>query len=503
MVEPEDRNGQSRPARVKAESLVGKKVGFYEIMEKIGKGGMSVVYRAYDRSLDRDVALKILPKNISQDPEFEKRFVREARGAAKLDHPGIVQIFAAGKYEDFLFIAMQYIDGETLAELIKAKRRFGPYEALSIILQVADALEGAHKMGIIHRDIKPSNIMIEASTKKIKVMDFGLSRSITDRKSLTRTHVYLGTPEYSSPEQCQLDDLDERTDIYSLGAVLYEMLTGRVPHVALSTVALFRKIVKEEPLPMRDLNTSIPPSVVKIVQKMMSKDKKDRYPTVSQLKQDILAVLPKLPREVELAPSRKIGLKTIIVAGLILVILGIGFGTILGKKHSPSLPPAPGNNQPPDNSSPPPTITQSLRKMVIIYFSSPEELFRVVGKEIFLNLQDYQKLVSLVPYESFQNGLATEIQKRKEQGEESPDIKRATKAVLDTFKANLYAMIEIEQEEDRVSIALWLYRYRGEVTNDYMWMSARKGNVREIRGLIQSLIGEMIKAIKDDIGPAT
>ena len=319
----------TKPVTNRETSLIGKRVSYYEVKEQIGKGGMAVVYKARDKSLDRYVALKVLSPYLSQDVEFEKRFVREARGVAKLDHPNIVQVYTAGKFDNVLFIAMQYIDGKTLDQLIREKGKFTVNEALDIMLQVSDALEVAHNAGLIHRDIKPTNIMID-NNGRVKVMDFGLSRSVTIDKSLTQTGMYLGTPEYSSPEQCETYNLDNRTDIYSLGVVLYEMLSGRVPHTAETPLSLFRKIVDEKPLPVRELNPSIPSDVAVIVEKMLAKNRDERYSSAKELRLDIQSVLAK--RE----PNKNkpsVFYKTLKVASIVLVILvAIAIFSNIGKK---------------------------------------------------------------------------------------------------------------------------------------------------------------------------
>lgn len=337
--------------------LVGKKLGYYEVLEQIGKGGMGVVYKARDKSLDRFVALKVLSPYLSEDPEFEKRFVREARGSAKLDHPNIVQVYAAGKFENTLFIAMQYVKGKTLSQFIKETGKIDVENALSITLQVADALGAAHKTELIHRDIKPNNIMIDEDGN-IKVMDFGLSRSVSGKTDVTQTGIYLGTPEYSSPEQCETSTLDNRTDIYSLGVVLYEMLTGRVPHVAETPMALFKKIEKEKPIPIRDLNPSVSQPVVKIVEKMLAKDRNQRYTSCDELKEDILNILDKGQ-----APALKrwvlISKKSLVAAAIVLFLVGAAIAIAfwgLSEKLKPSDTTRPNTSATADSTKPKPTI---------------------------------------------------------------------------------------------------------------------------------------------------
>ncbi len=267
--------------------MVGRRIGVYDIVAEVGKGGMGVVYRAHDRSLDRDVAIKVLLPSLSADAEFEKRFVREARAAARLDHPNIVQVHTAGRAENLLFIAMQFVQGKTLSDVQGERNgRFEWQEALRIVRQAADALDAAHKVGLVHRDIKPTNIMIDES-QRVKIMDFGLMRSSLNPDRITQTGVFFGTPEYASPEQCNTTHVDGRSDIYSLGAVLYEMLTGRVPHVAETPLALFRKISEEDAQGVGDLNPQVPKPVVALVRKMLARLPDDRYASCGELIADI------------------------------------------------------------------------------------------------------------------------------------------------------------------------------------------------------------------------
>ncbi len=280
----------SSPATASERSLVGHRIGVFEILEQVGKGGMGIVYRAKDKSLDRDVALKVLLSSLASDPEFEKRFVREARAAAKLDHPNIVATYTAGRYENTLFIAMQFVKGKTLHDLQKERKTFEPVESLKIIRQCAEALQAAHGEGLVHRDIKPNNIMLDESGR-VKVMDFGLMRSAAPDQSITQTGIFFGTPEYASPEQCETKNVDARTDIYSLGAVLYEMLTGRIPHVADTPLALFKKISEEVPEPVRRSNPAVSKPVERMVERMMAKKRDDRYESCTQLIADIDAAL--------------------------------------------------------------------------------------------------------------------------------------------------------------------------------------------------------------------
>jgi tRNA A-37 threonylcarbamoyl transferase component Bud32/TolB-like protein len=270
--------------------LSGTKLHGYLIERLIGKGGMGEVYEAYEESLDRKVALKILPEHLSADESFSARFLREARSAAKLEHPGICPIYAGGEAQGTYFIAMQYVEGETLGEVLEDYGSLPVEQALLVVRRVADALGFAHGRGFVHRDIKPDNIMIDREGR-VKVMDFGLARRTTLDTRMTQTGMYVGTPEYSSPEQCETLDLDGRTDIYSLGIVLYEMLSGTVPYKAETPYALFTKICTETPRPVQELNPKLPDNIAAVVDRMIAKDRDERYQSTDDLVRDIDAAL--------------------------------------------------------------------------------------------------------------------------------------------------------------------------------------------------------------------
>ncbi len=281
--------------------VLGREIGGYLIQGELGRGGMAMVYRALDKQLDRAVAIKVLPLHMATDEEFASRFEREARSAAKLDHPNVVQIFAAGRSEEILYIAMQFVEGSSLSDVLHS-RRVGMREAIDIVRQTALALDAAHTMGIVHRDIKPSNIMIQADGK-VKVMDFGLAKAGRSGSAITQTGTYLGTPEYSSPEQCETRDVDGRSDVYSLGVVLYEMLAGTLPHVAETPLGLFKKIVEERPIPIEELNRQVPRSVRQLLERMLEKNPAKRMAAAA----DVAAAAERILRSEKLPEASKDG----------------------------------------------------------------------------------------------------------------------------------------------------------------------------------------------------
>lgn len=264
----------------------GKTIGEYRVVEEIGRGGMGVVYKAHDAKLDRDVAVKILPPHLASDADFAARFVREARAAAQLDHTGIVQVYQVGQTSEMLYIAMQYVDSRSLSAVIREEGPLSAERALDIVKQVARALGEAHEHGIIHRDVKPSNILVD-ERGRVKVTDFGLAKNLRAGETVTETGVFVGTPEYSSPEQCDAQPVDQRSDIYSLGVVLYEMLAGKVPFQAETPFKLFEKILYDEPTQITKVAPAVPRSVSALLHRMMAKDMEDRYADCAELVVDI------------------------------------------------------------------------------------------------------------------------------------------------------------------------------------------------------------------------
>jgi basic membrane lipoprotein Med (substrate-binding protein (PBP1-ABC) superfamily)/ABC-type phosphate/phosphonate transport system substrate-binding protein len=261
--------------------LIGQTLGQYRIIEQLGKGGMATVFKAFQPSLERYVALKVLPPYFAHEEGFSERFVREARAIARLDHPHILPIYDFGQDRDISYIAMKYVDAGTLKDL----ESDGPISielALAVISQTAEALDYAHGQGIIHRDIKPANILMDRG-QWVLLSDFGLAKMIEGSQQLTASGVGVGTPAYMAPEQGQGRKVDGRADIYSLGIVLYEMLTGSVPYEAETPLAVVLKHVTE-PLKMpRLVNPSIPESVELVILKALAKEADDRYQTVGEM----------------------------------------------------------------------------------------------------------------------------------------------------------------------------------------------------------------------------
>ena len=259
----------------------------YELGQLLGRGGMAEVYHGTDLVLGRRVAIKLLSWASDQDQERAERLRTEARAAASLNHPNVVAVHDIGSSPDALFVVMEYLEGETLRDLLK-QRRFLPAEpAAAIAAQVCSALEAAHQRGLVHRDVTPANIMICADGAA-KVMDFGIAR-VTGRAFQTATGLVLGTPAYMSPEQAQSRTIDGRSDLYSLGCCLYQMLTGRPPFVGSDPVAIAYQHVKEHPPPPREVNPAVPVELETVVLRAMAKRPDDRYLAAAEMRADLEA----------------------------------------------------------------------------------------------------------------------------------------------------------------------------------------------------------------------
>jgi serine/threonine-protein kinase len=263
--------------------------GRYELLDVLGRGGMGVVYRASDRVLGRTVAIKVLPAERAEDPMFVARFEREARSAAGLNHPGIVAVYDSGRDADTRYIVMECVPGLSLAQLLRQRRPLAAAEAVEIATQVASALAAAHRAGIIHRDVKPGNVMVD-NELRVKVLDFGIARAIA-ATSLTNTAIVLGSAPYMAPEVTRGESADERSDIYSLGCVLYEMLTGGPPFSGDLGAAVMHQHNTASPRPLRELNSTTPAALDALVMQMLAKQPGERPQTAAQLVDALPATL--------------------------------------------------------------------------------------------------------------------------------------------------------------------------------------------------------------------
>ena len=270
--------------------MVGQTISHYKILSELGRGGMGFVYKAEDLKLKRQVALKFLRSDVLEDEEHKERFLREAQAAAALDHPNICTVYEIDEADGQTFLSMAYLEGETVKEKI-AERPLKLEEALDIAIQTAQGLQAAHEKGVVHRDIKSANLMVTPQGQ-VKIMDFGLAQ-LAERSQLTKTATILGTPAYMSPEQARRERTDRRTDIWSLGVVIYEMVTGRLPFEGERQETVLYAIAQEDPEPITALRVGVPTELDFIVSKAMAKDAGERYQHVEEMIVDLKSLSKK------------------------------------------------------------------------------------------------------------------------------------------------------------------------------------------------------------------
>ena len=286
-------------------ALGGQTLGQYQLMERLGRGGMATVYKAYQPSLDRYVAVKVLSTFLAQDPDFTARFQREAQAIAKLNHPNILPVYDYGQEGELIYIVMRYVEGGTLQDMLGQSLDLDT--TVEIIAQVGGALDYAHQRGLVHRDVKPSNVLMAEGSWAL-LGDFGLVRMTRASTRITKTGVAMGTPTYIAPEQAQDRDVDGRSDIYSLGVVLFEMLTGRVPFEGDTSLVVLLKHLTDPPPPPREINPDIPEPVERVVLKALAKDPVDRFQQMGEMVtalQKAVAGGPVVTAAISLADERR------------------------------------------------------------------------------------------------------------------------------------------------------------------------------------------------------
>jgi eukaryotic-like serine/threonine-protein kinase len=340
--------------------VVGELIaGRYELEELVGSGGMSSVYRAYDRLLERRVALKILHEQFTRDADYVERFRREARAVAQLTHPNIVTVIDRGEQDGRQFIVFEYVDGMNLKELVAHEGPLSPREAIELALQVARGLAFAHDQGLVHRDVKPQNVLLDADGRA-KVTDFGIAHAV-DVDGLTITGTIMGTSNYIAPEQARGQPVDEQTDVYSLGCVLYELLAGQVPFDGDNFVAVAMRHVNDPVPSVREVRPDVPPRLDWAIQRAMAKDHGDRFEAMGDFAAELEACHAELdgeegatmvvrpaaaPRRRPRPPRRRrrLGVLPAVLAGIALAALAggvIGAMTLGGGGGTSSNPPRP------------------------------------------------------------------------------------------------------------------------------------------------------------------
>jgi serine/threonine protein kinase/HAMP domain-containing protein len=298
---------ETLPGRPLATEPTLRQVGRYLIGERLGRGGMATVFRAHDPDIGRDVAIKFLHATLCLDEEYHARFLREARAAGALSHPNIVTVHDVGEIEGRPYMAMELIDGQPLSEEMAEGKPLPVRDAVVMGIQLARALAYAHKRGIVHRDIKPGNLMRVKDTQTIKVTDFGIAHmESSGAEHRTRVGDILGTPQYMSPEQAQGDKLDGRSDLFSTGILLYQMLSGQRPFLGDSLVALAVKIAKEDPIPLERLRPDLPASLRRIVERCLAKAPDRRFQTGEELSDALGRVLVELDEQARVKSKPRI-----------------------------------------------------------------------------------------------------------------------------------------------------------------------------------------------------
>ena len=272
--------------------LVGRDIAGFQILERVGRGGMGTVYRAKQLSLDRVVAFKVLSPSLAWDKEFIERFMQEARAAARLVHPNIVRALGVGREGTIYYLAMEYMSGGSIEDKIESEGRIAPDRSLPMLMDVARGLAYAETMGVIHRDIKPENLMLDEQGA-VKIVDMGIAGQLEGRRSLSQAEGVFGSPHYIAPEQAAGERIDQRVDIYSLGASAYRMLSGRTVFTGSSQTEIMAKYVNEDPVPLRRVAPWVPKRFCDVVMKLLSKDPDDRYASAG----DVLEAFDKLGAE--------------------------------------------------------------------------------------------------------------------------------------------------------------------------------------------------------------
>ena len=305
--------------------------GRYQIIEELGKGGMGKVYKAHDTEIKEKIALKLIKPEISADKKTIERFQNELKFARKIGHRNVCRMYDLNKEEGAYYITMEYVSGEDLKSFIRRVGQLPSGKAISIAKQVSEGLEEAHRLGVIHRDLKPSNIMIDRDGNA-RIMDFGIARS-TEGKGITGAGVMIGTPEYMPPEQAEAKEVDQRSDIYSLGVILYEMVTGRVPFEGDTALSIAMKHKSEVPKNPKEFNTQLSDDLCHVILRCLEKDKAKRYQSAREVRSDLINIEKVILTTERVIPKRKpitskeitvtFGLKKLFIPALIIIAISI------------------------------------------------------------------------------------------------------------------------------------------------------------------------------------
>src|SRR3990170_4784942 len=393
--------------------MIGKLISHYKILEKLGEGGMGVVYKAQDTKLKRTVALKFLPRDLLCDSEAKARFINEAQAASALNHPNITTIHEVDEIEGECFISMEYIEGRSIKELVE-KKGLSIEEILKIAIQVAEGLSRAHQKDIVHRDIKSDNIML-THDGLAKIMDFGLAK-LKGVTKLTKTGSTLGTLQYMSPEQAQGIEVDQRSDIFSFGVVLYEMITRQLPFKGEHEAAIIYSIINETPEPLARYKANVPGELQRIVYKTLQKDRNIRYQSAAEVIADLKGLQKESTTVSVVKPKKKI-LSLIVPASVVFIL--VLFFLILkpfevkidqGKKaiaqeNSLAIMYFENLKDPEDKDK----IAQMITSLLITGLSESPQYMRVMGSQ---RLYDILKLLGREDMKVIDKTVASEVAKK-------------------------------------------------------------------------------------------
>ena len=395
--------------------------GRYQIIEELGKGGMGKVYKANDTKINEKIALKLIKPEVSSDKKTIERFSNELKFARKIRHGNVCQMFDLNEEKGAHYITMEYVKGEDLKKLIRKMGQLSVGQVIPIGKQVCEGLAEAHRLGVVHRDLKPQNVMVDEEGNA-RIMDFGIARSIIG-KGITGAGVMIGTPEYMSPEQAEVKEVDQRSDIYSLGVILYEMVTGRVPFEGETPLGIAMKHKSEIPKDPREINSQIPEDLSRVILRCMEKDKENRYQSAGEIRSELVNIEKGIPTTEKVVPKRKpitskeitvtLGLKKLFIPALVVVaatIVGIIIWQLLPQKKPIPIPSGKSSLAVMyfENRSDEPDLDKILVDMLITNLSRSEEIEVVSNQRLF----DILKQLGKEESEKIDKNMATEVANR-------------------------------------------------------------------------------------------
>jgi serine/threonine protein kinase/Flp pilus assembly protein TadD len=395
--------------------------GRYQIIEELGKGGMGKVYKAHDTKINEKIALKLIKPEVAADKKTIERFSNELKFARKIRHNNVCQMFDLNEEKGTHYITMEYVRGEDLKKLVRKMGQLSVGQVIPLAKQVCDGLAEAHRLGVVHRDLKPQNIMVDEEGNA-RIMDFGIARSIIG-KGITGAGVMIGTPEYMSPEQAEVKEVDQRSDIYSLGVILYELVTGRVPFEGETPLGIAMKHKSEVPKDPRELNAQISEDLSGVILRCLEKDKENRYQSAGEVRSELVNIEKGIPTTEKVVPKRKpitsreitvtLGLKKLFIPALVVVaatIIGIIIWQLLPQKK-PVLVPSGKSSLAVmyfENRSHEPDLDKILVDMLITNLSRSEEIEVVSNQRLF----DILKQLGKEESEKIDKNMATEVANR-------------------------------------------------------------------------------------------